>query len=101
MRQGREAGTWTNSLRRVILWKGRMRKEERGSPLHLGSSSSCGSAPERLPSPGWGHRQESRSLARGRRKLEGVPPHPQPPKNQTAHKHRKCVDFFPSLFFFF
>ena len=41
MRQGREAGTWTNSLRRVILWKGRMRKEERGSPLHLGSSSSC------------------------------------------------------------
>lgn len=38
---GGEAGTWTKSLRRVILWKGRMRKEERGSPLHLGSSSSC------------------------------------------------------------
>ena len=27
--RGRESGTWTNSLRRVILWKGRMRKEER------------------------------------------------------------------------
>ena len=39
--RGRESGTWTNSLRRVILWKGRMRKEERGSPLHLGSNSSC------------------------------------------------------------
>lgn len=36
-----EAGTCTNSLRRVILWKGRMRKEDRGSPRHLGSSSSC------------------------------------------------------------
>ena len=36
-----EAGTCTNSLRRVILWKGRMRKEDKGSPLHLGSSSSC------------------------------------------------------------
>lgn len=36
-----EVGTWTKSLRRVILWKGRIRKEDSGSPLHLGSSSSC------------------------------------------------------------
>lgn len=38
---GWESRTWTKSLRRVTLWKGRMRKEDRGSPRHLGSSSSC------------------------------------------------------------
>lgn len=33
--------TCTSSLSRVILWNGKIRKDEKDRPLHLGSSSSC------------------------------------------------------------